>query len=610
MTPGRAGDPLKSYRSRRDFARTPEPSGAVPAPEPAAAGGPNALGGAGNVDAAAGRPRFVIHEHSARRLHWDLRLEHDGVLASWAIPKGMPQEPKVNHIAPHTEDHPLSYLDFEGEIPPGSYGAGTMRVWDRGTYDCLKWEPRKVEVALHGERLDARYALFAIGAGEDPRDWMIHRMDPPAEPDLEPMPVRIAPMLARAGALPRDDGAWAYEIKWDGVRAIAYSQPGSLRFESRNQREITASYPELARLGRALGSHAAVLDGEIVAFDADGRPSFAALAARIHVSSPARARRLAQSVPVTYVIFDLLWLDGHSLLERAYSERRRALAELALRGERWQTPDHIVGHGRETLEATAAARLEGVIAKRLDSRYEPGRRSGAWIKRKHMGRERLAIGGWTPGAGRRRARIGALLLGAADGTGALRYAGRVGSGLSEAESERLASALAPLERTRSPFSPDGPQPPRGALFCEPRLRAEIEFREWTANGLLRQPTYIGLVANGAPAAARGRRRSGGAPVADAREGSGLLVHGAGAGRARAEVDGRELTLSNLDKLLYPAAGFTKRDVIDYYAAIAPVLLAHLDGRPLTVTRYPDGVGGKAFFQKQPYPPRCRKGATV
>ncbi len=565
MTPGRAGDPLKSYRSKRDFARTPEPQ--------------DSAGGGAPPTAA----RFVIHEHSARRMHWDLRLEHDGVLVCWAIPKGMPEEPKVNHIAPHTEDHPLSYLDFEGVIPAGSYGAGTMRVWDRGTYECLKWEPRKVEVALHGERLDARYALFAIGREAGSRDWMIHRMDPAADPALEPMPAQVAPMLARAGTLPRDDDRWAFEIKWDGVRAIAYSQPGSLRLESRNLREITASYPELARLARALGSRRAVLDGEIVAFDADGRPSFGALARRMHVSSPARARRLAEELPVTYVIFDLLWLDGHSLLERPYVERRRMLAELGLRGERWQTPDHIVGRGRETFEASAAAGLEGIVAKRLDSPYEPGRRSGAWIKLKNINRAVLPIGGWTPGAGRRRERIGALLVGELDESGSLRYRGRVGSGFSEAELERLAGALQPLERADSPFAPASPGPPRGAIFCEPRLRAKVAFRERTRTGMLRQPTYEGLAEDGEAASS---------PA------GAFVVRGDGARRARAEVEGRELTLSNLDKVLYPASGFTKRDVIDYYAQVAPVLLPHLQGRPLTVVRYPDGVDGKAFFQKQ------------
>jgi bifunctional non-homologous end joining protein LigD len=576
VTPGRVGDPLKSYRSKRDFAATPEPAasrGAAPA-------------------AAAAQPRFVIHEHSARRLHWDLRLERDGVLVSWAIPKGMPEEPRVNHIAPHTEDHPLEYLEFDGEIPAGSYGAGTMRVWDRGTYDCLKWEPRKVEVALHGERLDARYALFAIGEGPDTKDWMIHRMDPAAEADREPMPARIVPMLARAGRLPHDDGRWAYEIKWDGMRAIAYSEPGRLRFESRNLGDLTAGYPDLARLGRALGSHRAVLDGEIVAFDADGRPSFSALQQRMHVTSPARAKRLAQGTPVTYVIFDLLWLDGHSLMGQPYSERRRALAGLALAGERWQTPDHIVGHGKETLEASRSARLEGIIAKRLDSRYEPGRRSGEWIKLKNVGREELVIGGWMPGAGRRKEQIGALLMGVRDERGALRYCGRVGSGFSEQELERLARALGPLERAGSPFAPGGLAPPRGAVFCEPRLLAEIELREWTKDGMLRQASYKGL--RGEEPADRPVREA----VEHARGAGGLVVRDERAKSARAEVEGRELTLSNLAKVLYPAEDFTKRDVIDYYAAVAPVLLPHLQGRALTVTRYPDGVDGKAFFQKQ------------
>jgi bifunctional non-homologous end joining protein LigD len=571
VTAGRSGDPLKSYRSKRDFARTPEPA-------PTSAG------------ASSGHPRFVIHEHSARRMHWDLRLERDGVLVSWAIPKGMPAEPKVNHIAPHTEDHPLSYLDFEGEIPPGSYGAGTMAIWDRGTYECLKWEPRKVEVALHGERLDARYALFAIGEGEQPRDWMIHRMDPAADRGRGPMPERIEPMLAGPGVLPMDEERWAFEIKWDGIRAIAYLQPGSLRLQSRNLHEITSNYPELVRLGRALGSRSAVLDGEIVAFGPDGRPSFAALAQRMNVASPARAKRLAQTVPVTYVIFDLLWLDGHSLIELPYRQRRQALAELGLRGERWQTPEHIVGAGRRTLAASAEAGLEGIVAKRLDSPYEPGRRSGAWIKLKNTTREELTIGGWIPGTGRRRERIGALLLGEGGEDAPPRYCGRVGSGLGEAELARLAEILGPLERPDSPFAPDGPPPPRGAIFCEPRVRALVAFRERTTKGLLRQPIYEQLLEDARPRPRARRTVAATAP--------GLVVHGEGAKRVRAEVDGRELTLSNLDKVLYPSVGFTKRDVIDYYAAVAPVLLAHLHGRPLTLTRYPDGVEGKAFFQKQ------------
>jgi bifunctional non-homologous end joining protein LigD len=299
------------------------------------------------------------------------------------------------------------------------------------------------------------------------------------------------------------------------------------------------------------------------------------------VSSPARAKRLAERDPVTYVIFDLLWLDGHSLMERPYAERRAALAALSLRGERWQAPDHIVGHGAETLAASERAGLEGVIAKRLDSPYEPRRRSGAWIKLKNVRLERLAVGGWLAGQGRRRERIGALLVGERLEDGTLRYAGRVGSGFGEEELEQLAAALAPLERSESPFAPGGvAKPPRGANFVEPALEVEVAFREWTQDGVLRQPSFKRLLTPAAPAD------------------SALEIGAARGGRAAARVDGRELVLSNLDKVLYPATGFTKGQVIDYYATIAPVLLPHLEGRALTVVRYPDGVEGKAFFQKQ------------
>ena len=327
---------LKRYGAKRDFAATPEPGAA------ASESAVGATESATEAGAAAGAPRFVIHEHHATRLHWDLRLERNGALASWAVPKGLPEAPGENHLAVAVEDHPLEYLDFEQDIPKGQYGAGSVTIWDRGTYECLKWEPRKVEVALHGERVDARYALFPIDRDEQPKNWLIHRMDPPADPDRAPMPTRIAPMLARAGSLPNDDGGWAFEIKWDGVRAIAYSQPGELHVESRNLKDITDTYPELFAMGAALGSHRAVLDGEIVAFDSAGRPSFAALQQRMHTASRAQARRLARDTPVTYVIFDLLWLDGHSLMDAAVRRathaacragvERRELADARARG--------------------------------------------------------------------------------------------------------------------------------------------------------------------------------------------------------------------------------------------------------------------------------------
>ncbi len=413
------------------------------------------------------------------------------------------------------------------------------------------------------------------------------------EPDREAMPEGIVPMLASAGALPAAGEAWAYEFKWDGVRAIAYCQPGRLRLESRNLNDITGRYPELAGLNGALGSHSVVLDGEVVCFDADAKPSFAALQHRMHIASEAVARQLAQTSPVTYVIFDVLWLDGHSLTGQPYAQRREHLAALGLKGEHWQAPDHVVGQGVAHLAASAAQHLEGIIAKRLDSRYEPGRRSGAWVKIKNVGRQDFVIGGWTPGEGGRTQRIGALLLGVHE-PGVLRYAGRVGTGFGEKELDRLARLMAPLQRDTSPFSPGGPPPPRGAVFCAPELVCDVEFTEWTHDGQLRHPSYKGL-RDDKPAAQVVREDNPAAPVvgADERAGldrpAGLVVREETAKSARTQVEGRELVLSNLGKVLYPAAGFTKRNVIDYYAAIAPVLLAHLEGRALTVKRYPDGV---------------------
>ena len=550
-------DSLQTYRAKRSAGKTPEPMGDKPA-------------------GTHGR-RFVIQEHHATRLHWDLRLEHDGVLVSFAVPNGLPEAPKDNRLAVHTEDHPLEYLEFEGEIPKGQYGAGTMRVWDRGTYEVLKWERRKIEVLLHGERVQGRYALFPIDKDEDPKNWMIHRMDPPADEAAgAPLPEKIVPMMARTGTLPRDDEQWAFEVKWDGVRAICHSEPGRMRLHSRNLLDITPRYPEVGRLNRALSHHRAILDGEIVALDAEGKPSFGALQRRMHVGSDSTVRRLAKETPVTYIIFDLLWLDGHSLMDLPYTERRARLAELELGDEgRWRVPDYVVGHGEQLLAATEQQGLEGVIAKRLDSKYEPGRRTPSWLKIKNVDRQEVVVGGWVPGDGKRRDRIGALLVGVRDDNGELRHVGRVGTGFTEAELDRLAEKLRPLERADSPFAPGGPKIPRGAVFAEPELVAEVEFREWTDGGQLRAPSYKGL-RDDKPA---------------------QLVVREEANAVVAEVGGRQVKLSNLDKVLYPEAGFAKRDVIDYCARIAPVVLPHLEGRALTLKRYPNGVEAQFFYEK-------------
>jgi bifunctional non-homologous end joining protein LigD len=577
-----ASGKLSEYRRKRDFDTTPEP-----APER-------------EEDADPGGARFVVHEHHATRLHWDLRLERDGALASWAVPNGIPEDPKHNRKAIHVEDHPLSYIDFEGTIPAGGYGAGEVTVWDRGTYTTEKWEAGKIVVVFAGTRLQGRYALFRAGRSE--KDWMLHRMDAPLDPTADEMPAFVEPMLARLSTLPGEQGQWAFEVKWDGIRAITHSQPGRIRLMSRNGNDVSAAYPELRALNRALGSHEAILDGEIVAFDADGRPSFEALQPRMHLRGEAAVRRLAQATPVTYVLFDLLWLDGHSLMEMAYVERRERLGALKLDGERWRTPAFQAGEGSALIEATREQGLEGVVAKRLSSRYAPGRRDGSWLKIKHSHRQEVVIGGWTEGKGSRASRIGALQIGVYDEQESLLYAGRVGTGFDEEELKRLGGLLAPLAREDSPFA--ARQPPRGAHFVEPRLVCEVEFTEWTREGLLRHPSYKGLRED-KPATAVVRERVQAPPepassdAEDAFDLAALIAAGRQVrGGVEVELEGRTLKLTNLEKVLYPKMGFTKADLIGYYASVAPALLAHVRDRPLTLKRYPNGVEGKYFYEKQ------------
>jgi bifunctional non-homologous end joining protein LigD len=467
---------LSRYRSKRDFDATPEPSGDRAAPD--------------------GAPRFVVQEHHARSLHWDLRLERDGVLVSWAIPRGIPTDPKRNNLAVHVEDHPLEYVDFEGEIPEGNYGAGKVTIWDSGTYETHKFNDREVMVTFHGDRLRGKYVLFKTRD----KNWMIHRMDPP-EPGREPMPERVKPMMAKLAELPRDESRWAYEIKWDGVRAITYCQAGRVTITSRNLRDVTSQYLELRALGRELGSREAVLDGEIVAYDDEGRPNFGLLQRRMHVASESTVRRLMKSLPVVYMVFDVLYLDGRSTMDLPYTERRALLDGLRLSGAHWQTPANHLGDGAAMLEASREQGLEGIIAKRLDSRYEPGRRSGAWLKVKNRPSQEVVVGGWLPGQGRRSQRIGSLAVGYYDATredaerrGAeqrLLYAGNVGTGFTEYDLDRLARLLDPLRREETPFA-GRRQPPKGTIFVEPRLVVEVEFAEWTRTRTLRAPSYKGL----------------------------------------------------------------------------------------------------------------------
>jgi bifunctional non-homologous end joining protein LigD len=598
---------LGEYGAKRDFRRTPEP-----APRKAAA--QRRVRGS-SKDA---RARFVVHEHHARRLHWDLRLEHDGALLSWAIPNGVPLDPRQNRKAIHVEDHPLSYIDFEGEIPEGSYGAGEVLIWDSGRYDREKLREDELIVVFHGERLRGRYALFRTG---EERDWMIHRMDPP-DPARESMPEHLPPMLAGAAQLPRDEHGWGFEVKWDGIRALAYAQPGRLLIEGRNLNDITSRYPELRALSRQLGMLDAVLDGEIVAFDEHGAPSFERLQSRMHLNSESVIRRLAHDAPVTYVIFDLLYLDGRLTTELSYRERRRLLERLDLNGAAWRTPAYHEGHGQELLAATAERGLEGLLAKRLDAPYRPGERSRQWLKVKNTNRQELVIGGWLPGKGRRTGQLGALLMGYHEGEGrtrTLRYAGRVGTGFDEPELERLGRELAVRKRRSSPFGKRGVQPPREARFVTPELVAEIEFSHWTRERILRHSVYRGLRADKSAAevgleAAKDAVAASGSRRVSKRKQRSRSRAGEEPERPYAErpyevlsqtkrhteiaVRGRTLRLSNREKVLYPKTGFTKGQMVDFYAALAPTLLPHLAGRPLTLKRYPDGVESEHFYEKR------------
>ena len=480
--------PLSEYRRKRDASRTPEPVlDSDPDPIPT---GQNDM--------------FVIQEHHARALHWDLRLERDGVLVSWAVPKGMPADPGTNHLAVQTEDHPLEYATFSGEIPAGEYGGGRMAIWDRGRYETEKWSDREVMVILHGERVQGRHVLFATGG----KNWMIHRMDPPARPDWASLPDRVRPMLAVPGELPppSEDDRWSYELKWDGVRAVAYVSGGRVRLLSRNDLDISRSYPEVRALGEALGSMQAVLDGELVSFDERGRPSFSRLQERMHVNDSAAAARLASRVPVVYLLFDVLHLDGRSTLDLPYAQRRELLDGLALGGAAFQTPPAFEGPGADVLRASRENGLEGVVAKRQDSAYRPGRRSPDWRKVKHVRTQEVIVVGWRPGKGRRAAGIGSLLL-AVNGPEGLQYVGGVGTGFTERMLADLATRLAPLERATSPLGrrlthPPTPAEIRDVQWVRPRTVGEVAFAEWTPDGRLRHPSWRGLRPDKYPAEVR------------------------------------------------------------------------------------------------------------
>ena len=729
---------LDRYRQKRNFARTPEPapaggaaggapgSGAPdalsPALDPATAPGP-AVGthAAPRPSAPGGCGRFVVHRHRASRLHYDLRLEVDGVLASWALPKGPTRDPDEKRFAARTEDHPIEYLDFEGVIPAGEYGAGDSICWDWGTFEPeLTWDPGdalragELKFRLQGEKLAGRFTLVRTAGpadswlliakagpeaipGWDPeahpasvrtgrtneevKSGLAPRVDRPAPeplPSLDLAGARVAaqpafvePMLATPGTAPFDDADWLFEPKWDGYRIQAIVSGGSVALRTRNRNDAGRLFPELLAKPSWLAAREAIVDGEVVVFDSEGRPDFGLLQARLgggfsasDLPASGHAREAGRAAPLVFMAFDLLWCAGRSYLDVAL-EDRKAVLRLVLRDHpRVRFGGHVERDGVAFFAAAAAQGLEGAMAKHRRSRYEAGHRSAAWLKLKVRPTQELVVAGYVPGQGSHRD-LGALVVGVMD-AGRLRYAGRVGSGLDTSTRARLRAAIDARARSTAPFdvAPDELARTPGVAWAEPELVIRAEIGGWSRDGIVRQASFAQeapevdpasverQTAVGPEAAARALARAGltrrrplsvdaspargvtgavasapaAAPVTSAAfvpaTAAELAALEAMPGRGgRWAIGGREIALTNLDKILAPGAWVpprtadppgtaeapdaavtadapvTKRDLVRYLAQIAPVLLPHLVGRALNLARYPDGIGGTFFWQK-------------
>jgi len=539
---------LSEYRRKRDPGQTPEPFGVT-----------------------AGRPKepiFVVQRHDARRLHYDFRLERNGALASWAVPKGVPLEPGQQHLAVHVEDHPLDYATFAGEIPAGQYGAGTVEIWDHGTYELLEEKKNGgLTVRLHGDRLDGTWSLIPAHLSGDEKNWLIIRKrDEATQATPVPAAPSYRPMLATlAEDVPRGAG-WEFEVKWDGYRAIATVSGSETVLTSRNGNDLTARFDQVAKeVAKAVKTPDCVLDGEVVALDDTGRSSFSAM------------QQGRPGTPLVYYVFDVLEVDGEPLVALPLVERRQRLDSLLDRRNRTVRLSESFEDGNALFKAATEQHLEGIMAKRLDSKYAFGRRTRDWLKVKTHGEQEFVIAGYTKGTGRRASSFGSLVLGVFQGN-ELVYVGNVGTGFDSREIDKLLDKLRPLRRETSAFRevPKMPKVRKGdVIWVEPELVCEVEFAEWTHDGRLRAPSYLGLRED---KAAREVRRE--VAIAD------RIVKG-----------GRELKLSNLDKVFFPVEGITKGDLLEYYRDVAPVLVPHLRNRPFTMVRWPDGIEAGRFFQK-------------
>jgi bifunctional non-homologous end joining protein LigD len=545
---------LTEYRRKRDPKQTPEPF----------AGGKGRRGKA---------PIFVVQRHDARRLHYDFRLERNGALASWAVPKGVPLEPGQRALAVHVEDHPLEYAKFHGEIPKGQYGAGTVEIWDEGTYELVE-EKRDggLTVQLHGKRLEGTWTLVPAHLDGDPKNWLLIRKRDAAAPQPHPR-IEYHPMLATlADDVPRGAG-WTFEVKWDGYRAVARLAGGEATLTSRNGNDLTARFPQVAKaLEKAVKTPDCVLDGEVCALDEKGRASFSAM------------QQAAPGTPFVIYVFDLLEVEGEPLVELPLVERRRRLEQLLDRRSRTVVLSEGFDDGEALLEAARDQGLEGVIAKRLDSPYVQGKRTRHWLKIKPTGRQEFLIAGYTKGQGRREGGLGALVLAVRNDDGELVWVGNCGTGFTDKTIREVLAKLRPLERSTSPFRvvPKMPKVRKGDVsWVEPKLVAEVAFVEWTHDGHLRAPSFQGLREDKEPEDVHREE----APPEEA-----ALPTELRKGK-------RVLRLSNLDKLFWAPEGITKGDLLSYYRAVAATLVPHLRERPFTMRRYPEGAYAEAFFQK-------------
>jgi len=632
---------IRNYGDKRDFSRTPEPSGSK--------------GRARSVEAAR---RFLVQKHAARRTHFDLRLEIGGTLVSWAVPKGPSADPETKRLAVHVEDHPLEYGDFEGTIPQGEYGAGSVIIWDRGRYqpvgdtadseEALTRGVRegKLDLMLFGERMRGRWALVRMKGRDGENNWLLLKKKDvyaaPGEPEKlverfkdsvvsgravdDPTlveesaadaafvraPVDIRPMLAqRSETLPSGE-AWCFELKLDGIRAIGWAEPsGTVHVYSRRGHRLEQAFPEISEalelLARRTGN-AFVLDGEIVAAKAEGGPSFEDLQSRFNLREPGEIARQARAQPAEMFVFDLLWLDGEDLSDRPLSDRKDRLRRLLKSGShRVRYVAHDVASGTGIMDRARRQGFEGVVAKRLKSRYRSGERSQDWLKVKELCRQEFVVGGWTEPQGGRQG-FGALVVGYYDRPGEggpLRCAGRVGSGFSDDDLRKISEELAALRQESSPFE-EIPEDVRDAHWVRPQLVTEVKFQEWTRDDRLRQPVFLGLRTDVDPVwvvrEGRAARPSRGPQLQLSEEMRSLIDTLDGLEREGSDgdihVEGRRLRLTNLQKVFWPDVGVTKGELLRYYVSVAPAILLVVSGRPLTLERYPNGITGEMFYQQR------------